>query len=108
MESYYINEIPERGTPVYHVSQGDAGRTIRCNLYDGASVKKLGGTESIRFRYRKPNGDVSSFSVTNTGLSFLDISIPASLTDVVGKVYCKLKIDNIGWKAFYIEVERRP
>lgn len=108
MESNYINLIPERATPVYHVSQGDKGRIIRCNLYDGVIATKLTGTENIRLRYKKSNGDVSSFSVENTGLAYVDISIPEEMTDNVGKVYCKLRIDSIGAKAFYIEVERRP
>lgn len=108
METYYIDLIPERGTPVYHVSQGDKGRKIRCNLYDGVMATKLTGTESIRLRYKKPNGDVSSFSVENTGLTYIDIPIPEEMTDNVGKVYCKLRIGDIGAKAFYVEVERRP
>ncbi len=108
METYYIDLIPERGTPVFHVSQGDKGRIIRCNLYDGVMATKLTGTESIRLRYKKPNGDVSSFSVENTGLTYIDIPIPEEMTDNVGKVYCKFRIGGIGAKAFYVEVERRP
>lgn len=108
MESYYVNLVPERGTPVFHVSQNDNGKVIRCNLYDGVQTKKLSGSEHIRLRYKKPDGTVSSISVTNTGLTYIEIPIPAAITDVAGKVYCKLRVDGIGVKAFYIEVERRP
>ena len=108
MEANYIDRIPSRGTPVYHVSQNDNGRVIRCNLYDGAQAIKLAGTESIRLRYKKSNGDVSSFNVTNTQLTYVDIPIPSSMTDIIGKVYCKLRINGIGTKAFYIDVEGRP
>lgn len=105
MESNYISFIPERGTPVYHVSKGDANRTIRCDLFDGVVVKKLTGTEAIRMRYKKTNGDISSVSVPNTESTYLEIAIPAEITETSGRVYCKLHIDGIGLKAFYIEVE---
>ena len=108
MEAYYIDLIPERGTPVYHVSQGDTNRTIRCNLYDGVQAIKLTGTESIRMRYRKQDGEVSSLPVINEGTTYIDVPIPADLTAAVGKVYCKLRIGTLGAKAFYIEVEGRP
>ncbi len=105
MESNYISFIPERDAPVYHVSKGDVNRTIRCDLFDGFVAKKLTGTESIRMRYKKPNGDVSSISVLNTESTYLEIAIPAEIADIAGRVYCKLRIDEIGAKAFYIEVE---
>ena len=108
MEAYYINLIPERGTPVFHASQGDSDRTIRCNLYDGVKAIKLTGAEKIRLRYKKPDGEISSFSVTNTELTYVDIPLPSTITDVAGTVYCKLRINNVGAKAFNIEVEGRP
>lgn len=107
MEAFYIDLIPERGTPVFHVSQGDSDRVIRCNLYDGVKAIKLTGTDKIRLRYKKPDGDISSFSVTNTELTYVDIPLPATLTDLAGIVYCKLRINGVGAKAFNIEVEGR-
>lgn len=106
MESNYVNYIPEQNTPVYHVSKGDVNRTIRCDLLAGFVAKKLTGTESIRMRYKKPNGDISSISVPNTESSYLEITIPAEITDTAGMVYCKIHIDGIGLKAFYINVEK--
>lgn len=108
MEAYYIDLIPERSTHVYHVSQGDTNRTIRCHLFDGVQAIKLTGNETIRLRYRKANGDVSSLPVINEGTTYIDIPIPADITAVAGKVYCKLRIGSLGAKAFYIEVEGRP
>lgn len=108
MESNYINLIPERNTPVYHLSQNDNGRTIRCELYDGVKTVSLSGTESIRLRYRKPDNSIGSIGVTNTSNTYVVIYIPASITDVKGKVYCKLRVNGIGAKAFIIEVEGRP
>ncbi len=105
MESNYINLIPERYSPVFHVSKGDTGRSIRCNLYNGSCPVKLTGAENIRMRYRKANGDVSSISVPNTESTYLEITIPDDVTNAAGRVYCKLNIDGISAKAFIIEVE---
>lgn len=108
MQSNFLNIIPECAAPLYRVSQGDSGRTIRCNLYEGVIAYELDGTEDIKLRYRKPNGDISSIPVDNTSDSYVDIAIPSAMTDVAGLVYCKLRINNIGAKAFLINVERKP
>ena len=107
MESNYVNLIPEREAPVFNASLNDNGRVIRCYLYDGATIYKLTGAENTRLRYKKPNGDVGSFSVTNTSGTYVDITFPAAVTNVSGKVYCKLRINGIGTKAFYLNVEGR-
>lgn len=108
MEAFFIDLIPERRTQVYHASQGDNERQIRCNLFDGAEVVTLTGTENIRLRYRKMDGTISSISVPNTSGNYVIVTLPSDLTDTVGRVYCKLRINNIGAKAFYVDVERRP
>lgn len=108
MENKYINLIPERNTEVFHISQNDSGRTIRCNLYDGVKSFTLSGTESVRLRYRKPDKSISSFSVANTASDYVDITIPSGMTDAKGKVYCKLRINGIGAKAFILDVEEKP
>lgn len=108
MEQVNLNIIPERETPVFHVSQGDNDRVIRCNLFEGFQAYKLAGTETILLRYQKRDGGVGSFPVVNTSDTYVDISIPSGLTDKPCLVYCKLRIGNIGAKAFYISVERRP
>lgn len=105
MESKSINLIPERTAPVFHVSQNDADREIRLNLYEGAKVVTLSGSEDLRVRYKKPDGSIGSFGVTNTSNTYVDVTIPSSVTDKVGRVYCKLKINGLGYKAFYIDVE---
>ena len=108
MEKHYINLVPERNTPVFHASQDDNDLVIRCDLYDGVKAYTLSGTESIRLRYRKPDGSISSIGVTNTGDTYVEVTIPATMTDIKGKVYCKLRINGIGAKAFIVEVEGRP
>lgn len=110
MESNTINIIPEGKTEVFHASQGDNGRVIRCNLVDGTAAVTLTGTESLTLRYKKTDGNVSSVLITNTfgTKSYVDIPIPSDMTDSVGVVYCKLRINAIGAKAFYLVVEGRP
>ena len=107
MESNYVNLIPEREATVFNASQYDNGRVKRLNLYDGGIAHKLTGAEVVRVRYKKPNGDVGSIGVTNTSSTYVDITIPAEMTDISGRVYCKLRIDGIGAKAFYLNVEGR-
>ena len=106
MQRNFINVIPEWTTPIYHASQDDDGRVIRCSLFDGVAAYTLSGSEALRLRYRKPNGEFSSIAVTNTGADYIDISVPAAMTDVAGFVYCKLRINSVGAKAFYLSVEK--
>ena len=60
MESNYINIIPEGETKTYNASQNDSGRTIRSELFEMPMAYTLDGSESIRLRYRKPDGSVYS------------------------------------------------
>ena len=107
MEVKTINVIPEWATEVFHASQNDNGREIRFNLYDGLEIYQLTGNESLVLRYKKPNGNVSSISVPNPGAdnSYVDVTIPEEMTDVAGFGYCKLRINGIGVKAWYLAVE---
>ena len=108
METQYINMIPERKTEIFHASQNDNRREIRCGLYDTVFAKALTGAEDIALRYKKPSGTIGSMPIANTANTYVDISIPNTMTDEAGRVYCKLRIDGIGAKAFFIEVEGRP
>ena len=101
MESKVINTIPEGKAEVYHFSQNDANRTIRLVL-----TEALTGTETLAVHYVKLNGTIGSFNVPSTTGNNLDIDGPSSVTDISGYVYCKLRIDGIGAKAFFIEIER--
>lgn len=110
MEENKINLIPEGKTEVFHASQDDNGRVIRCNLADGAETITLAGTEGIVLRYKKPNGETSSLAIENTfaGKTYVDITIPEELTETVGAVFCKLRINSIGAKTFILLIEERP
>lgn len=110
MEANTIDMIPEGVTEVYHTSQYDNGRVIRCNIVDGSNTFALTGSESIVLRYKKMNGEFSAISVPNTfgSKSYVDVTLPEEITNELGITYCKLRIKGIGAKAFYLVTERRP
>lgn len=108
MEIVNLNLIPDGPYSVAHTSQNDEGRTIRCKLFDGPSPYKLSGSESLELRIRQSDGTPLSIEVTNTSDDYVDVDIPASVTSIAGKTYCKLIMDNIGFKAFYLFVEKQP
>ena len=103
MEAKLINVVPEGAEEVFHLSQDDNGRTIRLNL-----TETLTGSEALTLRYLKANGDFDAIAVTNNGGTYVDISIPSAVTSIPGFTYCKLRINGIGAKAFFINVERKP
>ena len=103
MEAKLINIVPEGVEEVFHLSQDDNGRVIRCKL-----TEPLTGAEALTLRYLKANGDFGAIAATNNGGTYVDISIPSAITGVPGLVYCKLRINGIGAKAFFINIERKP
>lgn len=108
METIKLNIIPTRIIPTAHVSQNDKGRIIRAELYEGPLRYTLSGSENIRLRVRKINGDIVSQPVVNTAEDYLDITVTEDMTDTAGRLFAKLRIDSIGTKAFYIDVEKKP
>lgn len=114
MEVNTIDMIPMGMTQVFHVSQRDNNRVIRCDIVDGTSTYTLTGNEALTLRYLKMDGTASAIAIPNTfgTKTYVEIAIPEELTDKVGVVYCKLRINfggaSIGAKAFYILVEGRP
>ena len=110
MEANTIDMIPEGITEIYHASQGDIGRVIRLDLVDGSESIVLTGTEGLALHYIKMNGAVGSVGITNTfgTKSYVDVAIPEDMTEDVGRIYCKLRVDGIGAKAFYLDIEGRP
>lgn len=108
MEIINLNIIPDGPSPVAHVSQNDQGRVTRFNLFDGAVPFILDGTESIKLRIRKPNGITAEIPITNIAGSYIDIATTQQMTEIAGRVYCKLRIDDLGTKSFYYLVESQP
>lgn len=108
METINLNLVPGGCPPVCNASQDDIGRTIRLNLFDGSIPYNLNGSESIKLRVRKPDGTAATIPVTSSAGSYIDLVLSDDLTDVPGKVKCKLRIDSIGAHSFYIHVENKP
>lgn len=104
-ESQLINTIPEGKTKVYHASLGDENREITVSLHDGPAVYTLDGTEMLTLRYKKVNGETGSCAVPSTSGSDVTVTLPADVCDTAGVVFCKLRINGIGVKAFFVMVE---
>lgn len=103
MESNLISIIPDKTAPVYHLSQNDNEKAIRLIL-----TEALTGTEILSVHYQKMDGTVGTLAVASTSGVNVDIPIPSTMTNIAGYVYGKLRIDGIGAKSFFIEIERRP
>ena len=100
MEQHTIKTIPEGVDEVYHVSLNDSDRVIRLDLTDA-----LTGSEVLAVHYLKPDDSIGSVSVPSTSGIYIDFTIPSAMTNKSGCVYCKLRVDGIGLKAFDIMVE---
>jgi len=108
MEIISVNLVPRRSFPVVHLKQDDEGREIRLKLVSGSIPYTLSGGESVKLRTRQTNGQAKTISVVNTSDDYVDITIPKEAVSVPGRVYCKLRIDDIGAEAFDIIVEPKP
>lgn len=108
METINLNRIPERYSPVVHASQNDSGRVTRFKLFDGSTPVTLNGDESIKLRIRKPNAKFVTVSVINTSDDYVDITSTPEMTDVAGKAYCKLRINDVGFKSFIYCIDPKP
>ena len=110
MEANTIDKIPNGITKVFHASQGDNGRVIRCDLVDGTDIVTLTGNESLVLRYLKMDGSIGSLPIPNTFATktYVEITIPEELTDTLNRTYCKLRVDGVGYKASYLDIEGRP
>lgn len=112
MEVIKLNLIPTGALPVVHASQYDDGRTFRADLYDGAEVYHLDGTETISCELKKPDGNIVTLAVTNTSESFIEIQTTEQACAVAGESLAEVKIekgaDKIGSLNFILSVERSP
>lgn len=112
MEAIKLNLIPTGALPVVHASQYDDGRIFRADLYDGAEVYHLDGTETISCELKKPDGNIVTLAVTNTSESFIEIQTTEQACAVAGESLAEVKIekgaDKIGSLNFILSVERSP
>lgn len=112
MEIIKINLIPSGATPVVHVKQYDIGRTWRFELYEGAAVYTLDGTEVLECDVKKLDGNVVTISVTNTSSTYVDIETTVQMTACSGDQIGALRItkggDDIATINFILACQRSP
>ena len=112
MERIKLNLIPSGVAPVVHVSQYDEGREFACDLFEGANVYTLDGTETLTVQVRKPDGHLVTESVTNTSDSYIVVTTTEQMCAVHGTNLANLKIEKgsieIASLNFLMEVERDP
>lgn len=112
MEVINLNLIPNGAPPVVHASQYDEGRTFRANLFDGAAVYTLDGTEVMECDVRKPDGNIVTVPVANTSSNYVEISTTLQMCacsgDSIGELHIVKGADEIGTLNFVLAVERSP
>lgn len=112
MERIKLNLIPSGVAPVVHVSQYDEGREFACDLFEGANVYTLDGTETLTVQVRKPDGHLVTESVTNTSDSYIVVTTTEQMCAVHGTNLANLKIEKgsieIASLNFLMEVEKDP
>ena len=112
MEVFNLDLRPGRANPVLHCSQFDEGRAYRANLFEGASVYTLDGTETITLIEKKLDGNEVTIGVTNTSDSYVEFSTTQQLTALAGSQLCELRFekgaDLIGSANFILDCEESP
>ena len=112
MEVINLNLIPNGAPPVVHASQYDERRTFRANLFDGAAVYTLDGTEVLECDVKKPDGNIVTVAVTNTSDSYVEIDTTLQMCACAGESLAELHItkgaQEIGTLNFILAVERSP
>lgn len=112
MEVIKLNLIPNGASPVAHASQYDEGRRFRCDLFEGAEVYTLDGTEVLECDIKKPDGNVVTVAVTNTSDSYIVVETTLQMCACAGNSFGEIKITKdaivIGTLNFILAVERSP
>lgn len=111
IESINLNLIPSGVSPVCHVSQYDAGRQIKINLFEGINPYTIQSGDAFTLNVRKPDNTIVTTSVSGTqGNNYIIIATTEQIAAVVGENLCELKITNgstvIGTLNFIMQVER--
>lgn len=111
IESINLNLIPSGVSPVCHVSQYDAGRQIKINLFEGINPYTILSGDTFTLNVRKPDNTIVTTTVSGTqGNNYITISTTEQIAAVVGENLCELKITNgstvIGTLNFIMQVER--
>lgn len=98
MEQINLNMIPNGVLPVCHVSQYDAGRQIKINLFDGNTPHTILNTEVYYLDVRKPDNtivrkELDAFAATPSN-TYVTIETTQRMTAVFGDNICELTIAN--------------
>lgn len=112
MEVFNLNIRPGKACPVLHCSQFDKGRIFRANLFDGAEVFTLTGSETLSIIEKKTDGNMVTISVTNTSDNYVVFGTTEQMTALAGCQLCELRIvdgeDLIGSLNFLLDCEESP
>ena len=112
MEAINLNLIPNGTNPVVHCSQYDEGREFRFNLFDGASVFVLDGTEDITCDIKKPDGNIVTAAVPNTEDDYIIVTTTLQMTACSGNSLGTINISkggiNLYTLNFVLYCERSP
>lgn len=112
MEAINLNLIPNGTNPVVHCSQYDEGREFRFNLFDGASVFVLDGTEDITCDVKKPDGNIVTAAVPNTEDDYIIVTTTLQMTACSGNSLGTINISkggiNLYTLNFVLYCERSP
>lgn len=110
MEQINLNLIPSGIMPRCHVSQYDAGRVIKFNLFDGNTPYSIASGDTVTLNVRKPDNTIVTAAATATqGQTYVTIETTEQMCAVFGDNLCELNItnggDSIGSLNFIMEVE---
>lgn len=112
MEAINLNLIPNGTNPVVHCSQYDEGREFRFNLFDGASVFALDGTEDISCDIKKPDGNIVTAAVPNTEDDYIIVTTTLQMCACSGNSLGTINISkggvNLYTLNFVLYCERSP
>ena len=112
MEAINLNLIPNGTNPVVHCSQYDEGREFQFNLFDGASVFVLDGTEDITCDIKKPDGNIVTAAVPNTEDDYIIVTTTLQMCACSGNSLGTINISkggvNLYTLNFVLYCERSP
>ena len=112
MEAINLNLIPNGTNPVVHCSQYDEGREFRFNLFDGASVFVLDGTEDISCDIKKPDGNIVTAAIPNTEDDYIIVTTTLQMCACSGNSLGTINISkggvNLYTLNFVLYCERSP
>ena len=113
MQVINLNLIPGTVRPVCHASQGDVGRQIRFNLFDGSEVFTFASGDAAQIHMKKPNGETITGGLSvSSGQSYVDLITSAEMTDKAGAGLGCIQITRagqvIGTLNFIMDIEEDP